>query len=243
MRRQLPADLSVAQFVVASAAFGLCGCAENESSIYIRQVAARLAPECRVEADPSKDLRMRGMLDLGLSSDYHADLVIGNQMVSQGWGAGLRTETSRVRLEGAVVTLRTKGGTVIDDRTTDASGFVDPGTGESPGFGITSVALVEPGTVDDYVGRTVIATIRVFGTTLGGTEVESGDFTFPIGVCYGCLVSFPLDALDPVGTSVECTQGGETPDDDTNPCRWGENDAIDCRWCSHRVAVCKSPGG
>ncbi|TVR01460.1 MAG: hypothetical protein EA398_09610 [Deltaproteobacteria bacterium] len=38
--------------------------------------------------------------------------------------------------------------------------------------------------------------VRVFGTTSGGRDVESNEFSFPVEVCKGCLVFIPPNAID-----------------------------------------------
>jgi hypothetical protein len=73
---------------------------------------------------------------------------------------------------------------------------------------------------------TVVAEVRVFGHTLGGDEIESAIFNFPIDVCYGCLVAFPLEAVEN-GSCLNATEAAP----DFDGCRAGQDDPIDCRAC------------
>ena len=51
----------------------------------------------------------------------------------------------------------------------------------------------------------IIVRFRVFGTTLGGQEIESGDFDYPIFMCDGCLVRYPIDTnVAPPGDPYLC---------------------------------------
>jgi hypothetical protein len=85
--------------------------------------------------------------------------------------------------------------------------------------------------------RTVIAGIRVFGTTLGGKEITSGEFTFPIDVCYGCLIDYPLEAVNDSGGPARVCQGS-TEGISTSQCIRGQDALIDCRECAATLDVC-----
>ena len=213
------------------------GCAENESTVFIRGVLALAPGECVFSSDPSSMMRTGGVIDLAFRSDYTAGLLVGNQLVTRGNRDTLRTESSRIALEGAVIEVRTPTGEMIQEYTVDGTGFVDPGDGSEPGYGVMTVQLIPAG-VPLPTNRINVG-IRVFGTTLGGREVESNQLTFPVSVCTGCLISYPSDALDP-GTG-EC-RGGEAPADPA-PCVGGQDDAIDCRYCSGSNELCLRPGG
>ena len=65
--------------------------------------------------------------------------------------------------------------------------------------------------------------MRVFGHTLGGTAVESGDASFPIQVCYGCLVKFPPEASSSA-TSPNCSQPPASGSSLSLPCRMGQDE-------------------
>ena len=81
------------------------------------------------------------------------------------------------------------------------------------------------------------ARFKIFGTTLGGTDVESSEYAFDIDVCYGCTVIFPSDAYDPTQapTDVNCNKAGTVSTSSTSgqipACIPGQDGVTDCRLC------------
>jgi hypothetical protein len=221
MRRLLPSTIS---FLLAGASLGLIGCADNDSGLFVRAVLAVQAPECAVKADPTSLHLMEGVLDVSLRDQYDAALLVGNQLVRRGDRDQLRTETSRITLEGAEVAVLDQSGNSVGEFSVPGTGFVDPGTSDDPGYGAMSTTLIPPGM--GASGSQMVVEVRVFGTTLGGDEIESAKLTYPITVCSGCLVSQPLEATDPATGGCLATTGQDLPD---LPCRVGQDDFVDCR--------------
>jgi hypothetical protein len=219
---------SLASFasLLALASTGLAGCADNDSGLYVRGVLAIQAPDCVATADPSAAHLLGGVYDISIRGNlgYTAALLVGNQLVRRGDRDQLRTETSRVSLEGAEVTLLTETGSSITEFTVPGTGFVDPGTSDEPGYGVMAAMLIPPGVGSD--GTRIVVEVRVFGTTLGGDEIESATLTFPITVCSGCLVTYPVEAIDPITGQCVLIDGQDPPDP---PCRPGQDDPVDCR--------------
>lgn len=239
MRRLLTgmftATLFAATCVVAA------GCADNESGLFVRSVLVLQPPECSVRADPTSAHWLGGVMDTALTSTYEAALLIGNQLVSRGDRDKVRTETSRVVIEGAEVAVLSATGGVLQEFSVPATGFVDPGTSDEPGYGSASATLIPSGVVSAGPGEVFLVTaeVRVFGTTLGGDEIESAKLTFPITICYGCLISFPADADDPAQPGYQCATGtGEAVD---APCRIGQDEPVDCRVCVGSNPACQAP--
>jgi len=196
----------------------LGGCADNDSALFIRSVIALKAGDCLARAQPDATMLAYGVLDTSFGRSYVASLLVGNQMARQGDRDKVRTETSRIALRGAIVSVRDAFGNVIKEFTTDGAGFVDPGNGTEPGYGIMFAELIPADliAVDPGAGSTrVNVSVRVFGETLGGQDIESSELIFPIAVCNGCLVSIPPDAI---GATNRCTEG--VPPDDL-PCLRG----------------------
>jgi hypothetical protein len=233
MPRFSPRNLLAAGVLAASASLLSGGCADNESMLFVRAVLAWPPGQCVINPDPTSLIRLGGVLDRAFRSNYIAPLLIGNQLTVRGDRDTLRTESSRITLRGAVVEIKDRQGNRLEHYTADGTGFVDPGDGSSPGFGLMSVELIPPSAnlPDD---SDVIVGVRVFGDTLGGREIESSELTFPIFVCRGCLVSYPSIAVDP--DTRECV-GGEEPADPP-PCVVGQDDPVDCRYCSGSNAAC-----
>jgi len=233
--------------VVAGAmAVGASACADNESSIFIRQVLVPSGSDCTYSADPGGAALALGVMDLAFTREYWAGLLVGNQLVARGASDQLRTETARFRAEGAEVEIETTSGDLVQSFTVPVSGFADPSGGTEPGWGVVHAVLIDgttgqslaagfaEGERSPVVGRVVVV-VKVFGRTLGGREVESGEFRFPISVCYGCLVSFPPDATDPDLPTPNCANVG-TGSSGEVPCYVGQDEPIDCR-------VCQAQGG
>jgi hypothetical protein len=215
-------------------------CADNNASLFIQQVIAPTPPDCTYKPDPGGVFYGSGAMDVGLRNNYRAGLLVGNQYTPRGDKDNLRAETTRVRLQGAEIRLtNTAGDRLMDDFSIFGSGTVHASGGENPGYGVF-VGEIIPEALGDQLRaeiegttntRTVIVNIRVFGETTGGQEIESAEFTFPVSVCYGCLVSYPLDAIGADGLSnLRCNQNPDKAADP--PCRLGQDAMTDCRLCS-----------
>jgi hypothetical protein len=234
--------------VVASAA-GLVAsaCADNEQSLFIRQVQAGSSGQCAYTADPSGIALGQGVLDLMITSRYRAALLVGNQLVERGSPDQARAETSRVQMHEAEVRVELPDGTEIKSFTIPGNGFVDPSNGAQPGWGLFLTELIDWTTAKrlrellgaepppdqrlSTIGR-VVAVVKVYGKTLGGRELETGEFRFPIEVCYGCSVSFPPDrTLQGAGLpEPNCGDCGDTSSLSA-PCVPGQDEAVDCCLC------------
>ncbi|MBN2194048.1 MAG: hypothetical protein JW751_14630 [Polyangiaceae bacterium] len=226
--------LSLTAFA-AALALSTTACVENESSLFLRGVVAITSEDCSATADPASAMLANGVLDTGLTSTYTAALLVGNQLVARGSADQLRTETARIALRGAEVRLETTTQQRLREFSVDGTGFVDPANGTSPGYGIFWATLV-PSLTGVRPPTTVLANVRVYGRTLGGREVESGELAFPIVVCTRCLVSFPPEALDGDG---ECTV--PSSDETELPCLLGQDQAVDCRACTATHTACRRP--
>lgn len=200
-------------------------CAENDSSIFVRGVLAIDETSCVARAEPSSLLRGFGVLDVGIRTDhtYSAALLVGNQLSAQGDRTKLRTETARVAFRGAEVSIVDPELGELEPYSVQATGFADPApNADSPGFGFVFVPIVLP---PDRTSGEVTAKIRVYGDTLGGQEVQSNEFWYPIAICQGCLVD--PQSLDPL--TGECgasddDSGGEAK----TACFPGQDRLTDC---------------
>lgn len=225
-------------------------CADNEQTIFIRQVQAP-ETECGYEADPSGTAVGIGVLDLALTTEYRGGLLVGNQLVPRANADRPAAETNRVRLTEAEVRVELTTGEEIGSFTVPGTGFIDPGTGSEPSYGMFLSTLVDSasakvildklggasGTRSSTVGR-IVTVVKVFGRTLGGKEVETGEYRFPIEVCYGCLISFPPDANDPtLAKQPNCLKASETGSTLEEPCLVGQDQAVDCRICKSRLGA------
>jgi hypothetical protein len=219
------------------------GCADDEGSIFIRGALVVPTDTCDVIADPSSPTLFGGTLDTALAGEYGAVLLVGNQLVRRGNTATVRVETSRVQFVEADVTVLSSAGDQIAAFRVPVSGFADPGTTGEPGYGAARVVLIDAVTAKSLGAQTgssgvvqeIIASVIMRGHTLGGRDIESGAWQFPISVCQGCLVFFPGDADDTTTEAFDCNARDDAP---TN-CRVGLDSPVDCRICSAVSPVCR----
>jgi hypothetical protein len=240
IRRAVVAALAVGSAVLASP-----GCADSEAMIFIRQAQATVSSGsggCVADASPSSLFRTGGTLDVAFRLQYTAALLVGNQLVARGNASQLKSETSRIALQGAVVRVQDANGSVQwGPVTVPGSGFIDPASGANASYGVTDTILLgseygarlamelqaQPGLI-----RHLTAVVKVFGRTLGGLNVDSGEWQFPLSVCYGCLISFPREADDlKLMDQPNCQLAASTGTSLALPCEVGQDDTVDCRVC------------
>lgn len=232
-----------ATFLLAcGAAFLPSACVADESTIFARACLAIPDDTCSVDFSPSSPFLSGGFLDTATHRfEYSCALLVGNQLVARGDPNKLRTETSRVSLYEADVTLlmvpagSTTGEPAVITRSdgstakfsTTISGFVDPGTGTTPGYGGARVTLIDAATAKDLgkqafstnLVQQVEARVIIRGRTLGGLEVETNEMRFPIDVGYGTSCDHPA--------GIVCNKvGTEKPEDS---CHRGQDAVTDCR--------------
>lgn len=208
MKRMKTSDWA-ATALVASFAVGTTGCAENDSTLYVRQMQALTRDtECIIAADTGALIDVLGTFDPLCEVDDDGNLtgncstgpyrgfpLVGNGMVARGDGALLRAESNSVQIFGVEREVIIPGGGLLTPEIGDdngafsaASGFVPVGSPTQNGFGITEVvlltqtealsALQAAGTGD----TTVLVRFKILGETLGGQEVETGVFDYPIQI-------------------------------------------------------------
>ncbi|HOU89619.1 MAG TPA: hypothetical protein PLU22_01175 [Polyangiaceae bacterium] len=231
-----PSRLSLAA-LVAVLACSTVACVDNESSLFIRGVMVLESGDCTASPDPGGTMQANGILDTSLTSTYIGALLVGNQLVARGAPAQLRTETARIALRGAEVRVASTTQSVLKEFSVDGTGFVDPASGTSPGYGAFFATLIP--NLDNIDRDTVIVNVRVFGRTLGGREVESGELAYPIQLCSQCLISFPPEADNPSTPEYDCLM--PAADDLEEPCFFGQDETVDCRLCTSSRTACRAP--
>ncbi len=230
--------------LLASAGLSTAGCADNESSLFVIGVYALGRTQCVAEPTSSAVLLPSGTLDRTLANGYNAALLVGSHLTQRGSRENLRTETSRLAIEGAHITLYATTGAEVVRPDAAATGLVNPATGTDPGLATVFAQLIRPADLAALgpPGQ-AIARIRIFGTTLGGQEIESGDYDFPIQVCDGCLISYPAEAADPTagGDVYLCSFDVDTETQTTEICYPGQDDLIPCTACAAFNTACRDP--
>jgi hypothetical protein len=235
-------------------------CAHDDSSFFLNAV---LAPPqgsansgCVFTSDPTQPRLSTGVLDVDLvqggNGDYTAWFLAGNQLITEGNTEQLQTETSRIIIQGAVVTVTLADGTKIPggtgSYTAPSSGEIDPSAGETPGYSAVSFEIVDPATVTalknqlpPFNDEWIVSEVKAFGTTIGGDHVESNTFQFPIRVCRGCLILWATDTtMEP---QPNCLGTFETTPMLPSICYLGQDvGGVPCTACTSEDPFCLCPG-
>jgi hypothetical protein len=214
-------------------------CVHNDSSMFIQSVLAQqlVTPgqECKYSADPTQTYITTGYLDVALRPQgYSAEFLVGNQLVPEVNPQTPTTETSIVRLEGAVVRITDASGAQIKSYTRSLGATVYPATGTTPGYASVSALIIDPGTAASVGGSATVSGggaallvthTRFFGHTLGGKYVETDEFGFPVSVCAGCLL--PVGCVNAPATTAATMMTSTEP----IPCKIGQDIQLSCSTC------------
>ena len=242
MKRVLGQALTV--FAVGTLATAFTpACAENDQSLFIRSALApsanRQGGVCVYTSDPTQAALTSGVVDVAIRDSYSTVLLVGNQLIARGDSTDTRAESNRAHVNGAVVRVTDANGGAIGEFTSLANGFVDPQLNNLPSYGIISVTSLDAPTqakIADGMAvgqqKLVVANIKAFGTTLGGVDLESGEFQLPIRLCNGCLITTVGD--DPAQQG--CQAASEGSGTEQTPCSPGQDEATPCWLCLGRPA-------
>lgn len=244
MRRSLKKLFALTTFgLLASAATS--GCADNESQLFIVGVAIPDG-ECLVTPDEGTSLREVGLIDVLVTNTYVGTLLIGNQLTQRGSREETKTETSRIAIRGAEVQIFTPQQELITEYTVAATGFVNQAPNGDAAYGAAAVTLIDATTGDqlaNQIGRNpsvrvgVVVEVRVFGDSLGGSEITSARLTFPITACYACTVICPTEDPD---LGDRCSPGNGDPIDCAE-CRTGSTDTSVRNICDNLYDRARNP--
>lgn len=218
-----------AALLAASGALLSSACVRNESSLFVRACLAVPRDTCAVQASTNSPVITDGTVDSQYISQYVCTALIENQLVARGDSTKLRTETSRIEVYQAEVQVLDNNPTAPSayaQFTVPISGFADPGNGTEPGIGITNIVLIDNATLRTLGAKAAsmgaqqqtVASVVLHGRTLGGLEVESNEFRFPIRVTRFGLCRAP--------TGEPCVGSMQKP---TPDCLQGQDGFVDCR--------------
>lgn len=241
MQRILGKTLSLASLILLGAA-AMPACTDEDGMIFVR---GNLRPPqtrtngCVYLPDPQGEYQSGGTMDVALTNTYGMNLVVGNQLIARGDSTAPRAETNRVHFEGAVVRVTDTNQVVINEFTSLTTGFAEASTSNTPGYGVANFSAMDAETVRRVnltkLGDTklVLAHVKVFGKTLGGVDVETAEWTYPIQLGYGNLVAFQSDTSQPTPNCLGAPPTGDVVD----PCAIGQDETILCSKCAG-VAAC-----
>lgn len=159
---------------------------------------------------------------------------------------GAAQDTNQIQLSGFNVDITSLAGTTA---ATDAvltgnaslahfraawSGGIRSGGGQLNAIvDAVPVALATQLLANGGVGTAPTATldlrVQALGTTVGGTDIQSDPFDFPLEICAGCLVA-----------NVQACPYMSAPANPGNPCNPAQDDFVDC--CTNNGAlICPPP--
>jgi len=218
--------------VAVGIAAGFVGCVENDKSLVIIH---NVAPDdsCIYKIDPDY-IRTRGFLDLnhpGFGSPaepiYYFFPQIHNYMPTNLSTCNCELDAMAIQLRKATISyewligresLATYGlGTLVglEEGEFDIylSGTVAAAnTSGKPGQFVTHLRLIPPNVGSQLAALGADASefvlgvhITIKGTTLGGVDINSNEFVYPIEFCWGCLTSSCAD-----GSYPSCAPGQDT---------------------------------
>jgi hypothetical protein len=228
----------------------MLSCAQSAPGVFIRQI---LAPSttgasgsvCTYVAAATEAQLSAGLVDAGLRESYRAVLLVGSQIASRASTEQVRVETSQLLIEGAEVHVLDAKGNEMRAFTRLASATIEPSAGTAATYGTVTVDILDAESIRQasagITNRTethrVIVQVLVFGHTLGGGEVESAPYQFPVDVCVGCLVSFKDAPDEPTLPGVDC-KGDPSTVDAIVPCFIGQDQPVSCSACQG-IGVCE----
>jgi len=223
------------------AAVASSSCVDNDSSFFIYGVMDITSSQCIAKPDISAAFIPEGTLDREFADGYQAALLVGSHLTQRGSREKLRTETARLSITGAHITLYGTQGAVIEFDT-PATGLVNPASSTDPGLASVFARLVRYEDIPKLgPDGQMIARIKILGTTLGGQDIESGVFDYPIKLCTRCLIVYPADALSPDPPHL-CDQVSETGSTSDNPiCFFGQDNYFPCTVCAAKYDACLDP--
>ncbi len=230
-------------------------CSDNFTSVIIHAVLApptATGGTCLYSADPSQPVVTSGVMDVAFTQLYSPSILVGNQMLTRASRDNVRTETNRVLIKGVIAKVTGSNGEQLSNFTRLASVVIDPTNSADTTYQAMSVTVVDATAVkaiakDLRIGevRRVVTTFKLYGETLGHTEVESNEYEFPVDICYGCLVAFPPESEDAAArkaTGKRNCDGGNAAAGAAStlltPCVGGQDQPADCRLCVSSNDIC-----
>jgi hypothetical protein len=235
----------------AIAGVSAASCVPNDGSLVVIGLLSPPATSssgstCGYTANLIGPFMSYGTMDIAFTQQYSPVLLLGNQMVPQSNPKQSKVETDDVIVQGAIVRVTDVTGATLDNYTVPGDAFVPAASGGVPGLAAFGTTLVSSNAVAAFGGtgalgygvtKRLISYVTVFGTTTGGSHIESGEVGIPVNACNGCLVSFPAEADDPaLLKQPNCLATGQTGSSVSSPCVAGQDQPIDCRLCQGYAA-------
>jgi hypothetical protein len=225
-------------------------CADNNQTVFIRGFLApstnRQNNTCVYGDDPSQPQLFASTMDVGITDSYFAVLLFGNQLIPRGDPNNNRAESNRVVMSGAVVKVQEPDGSVIREFTSATVGFADPQNNNAPDYGTVGTVVIDAPTRELLIGqlptrgisKSLVINIKLFGKSLGGEDVETGEFQQPMRVCNGCLVDFSTGNEETATVQPNCLKPASGNASTMGPCFSGQDEPTPCQSCVSFRKVC-----
>lgn len=212
-------------FPIPLLVLALVGCAPGNPGLFISNV---VAPNDQCLYATSNAALFQGILDVGIpNNSYEAVLVFNNQLISLSQtgmtGFPVMANPNIINVHSIEVEIRDIGGAVLalsgaNPTTVPVGAIAVPtGDGMTAGSSLGSVTIIPAVYTEDLAGMaltngSVVVSLRAIGETLGGAEVVSSEFNFPVHFCSGCLIP-PVCVVDMDGENIcnpSCTPGQDS---------------------------------
>jgi len=230
-----------AAVLAATAGSTAPGCAHNDASMFVHGVLFPPTPSagvCTYTFAPTSPQLSSGTVDFILTDGYAPEFLVGSTLIPQGNSATPDSETARIEIQGAIVQVvdPAENNATIEYNTVLTSGFIDPASGSTPSYGGVQLSIMNAVAVAHFAppvvappfppapAKIAIVYVTFFGQTLGGQNLQSNQFQFPVNVCSGCLVTFPAGAA-----AGYCKAASTTAT--AIPCEVGQDQSSDCTLC------------
>jgi len=203
------------------------GCAPSNPGITLEGV---LAPDTSCMVTATSNFLLQGTLDTtpdmpirpgGIT--YSVALQVGNQLFNnQQRVYPLMADPDRIIVDHVEVTLQNTGGGTLglglaNPYLVVAHGSIDSTASMDPTLALAEAEIIPANygmalntMFGSQPGAEIVAQLRVMGTTVGGAQLTSEAYLFPIHLCVGCLFQCACDAMMHPINSPSCLPGQDT---------------------------------
>lgn len=219
-------------------------CAHDDASLFVQAVLAPPVPSggtCTYVPNATAAVLSNGVVDAAIlptGNGYGEVLLVGNTLIPQGNATIPNSETSRIEVQGAIIqVIDPASNATVENNSVLTAGEVDPASGSAPSYAAIGVQMMSAAAVAHFApasgggARVALVYVTLYGQTLGGQNIQSNQFQWPVNICSGCLVSVPA------GSKTGYCQGDTTALATQTFCSPGVDQSEDCQFC-YPLSVC-----
>ncbi|MDI7268217.1 MAG: hypothetical protein QME96_09515 [Myxococcota bacterium] len=214
----------IATAVVLPLALAGAACQDNWQSFVIEaNLQPGDPPECAIPTDRGAAGYLGGVLDISVRYSYSACLFVSNRLVKREDYGVPRAESNMILVQGAYLRFEPDPNdpapALLPDQDIPFAGSIPPQDNS------TMCIPIIPSSIGGLLApdRMFVAVVQFYGVTLGGIDVLTQEFRYPVWTCAGCLAGCPNDT-NPLTPACECPTGN--PEGDP-PCRPGQDEWFD----------------